>query len=99
MSSANHERDSDWDQDDDDNALNTEDEALPFTLPSLSNPIIFMLQSSTSVIQIFPPGHTFVENYVAVDTDPNINLVEQTVLHETCKPHFESRIARMNFNT
>ena len=90
MSSANHERDSDWDPEEDADALNSDDEALPFSLSSSSSSTIFLLPSSTSVIQIFPPGHTFVENYVAVDTNPNINLVEQILLLESRKPNFDS---------
>ena len=88
MSSANHERDSDYVPDDNSEDLNSDEETGPFTTLILSPPTIFKLP--TSNFPVFPPVHTFVKNLLPVDTDPSIHLVEFAVRNDSKRPQYKT---------
>ena len=90
MSSHKDQDDDDWVPVDHPDNLDSEDEIGPFTTPKSGSSTLFKLPDPGSAIQIFPPGHTFVENFVIVDTDPSLHLVESAVRGEYRKTRSES---------
>ena len=90
MSSHKDQDDEDWVSDGHPDNLDSGDEIEPFTLPKSGSSTLFKLPDPASAIQIYPPGHTFVENFVIVDTDPSIHLVESAIRAESRKTPSES---------
>ena len=66
--------------------LDSDDEMEPFTTSSSASTTLFKLPDSTSVITIFPSGHTFVEDFAIVDTDPSMHMVEYACRVDGRKP-------------
>ena len=89
MSSANHDRDSDWNPEPDSEDLNSDDEHGPLTTPAFGSSKLLKVPATGSCIPVFPPGHSFSENYVAVETDPAMNLVEYAVQPDGRKPNYK----------
>ena len=91
MSYFNDENDPDYDPDKDPEALQSDDEEMPFTLTSSKSQTYFRLPSSAEIsVQIYPPGHTFVENLEYKDVSPTLHMVEYILSIRKSKAQYES---------
>jgi hypothetical protein len=93
MSYFNDENDPNYDPEQDQSAIDSEDESLPFTLGSSKSKTHFCLPSTAEMsIQVFPPGHTFVDNLEYKDIASSLNMVEHLLFLNKAKPDFQSMV-------